>query len=71
MIEKICLLFANNDVNPLLKFYHSVDEIDVIEDINNGKYENFFDYITQKRYKHFYHEDCCKKWKFVAFVKFF
>ena len=63
MIEKICLLCANNDVNPLSKYYHSVDKIDVFEDINNGKYENLFDYITQKSFKHFYHENCSKKKK--------
>ena len=44
------------------KYYYS-DKIDVIEDINNGTFENFYDYIFPKKCNHSFHDDCCKKQK--------
>ena len=64
-INKICVLCCDLDniiQNYDSKYYYS-DKIDVIEDINNGTFENFYDYIFPKKCNHSFHDDCCKKQK--------
>lgn len=43
--------------------------IDVIDDINKGKYKSFIDYISPKRCEHFYHDSCRNKFR-QAYEKF-
>lgn len=64
-INKICVLCCDLDnviQNNDSRYYNS-DKIDVIDDINNGNFENFYDYIFPKKCNHSFHDDCCKKQK--------
>ena len=61
LINKVCLFCRKNDVLYLEDNYYNNKENEFIDDINNGTFENLFDYITPKKCSHLYHEDCCKK----------
>ena len=64
LIEKVCLVCAqtdindNNDNNNFDNNYNNENEI--INDINNGNYFNLYDYITPKKCSHFFHDKCKK-----------
>ena len=53
------------------EFENSIDNYDqninrsinIIDDINKGKYKSFMDYISPKRCKHFYHKSCIDEFK--------
>ena len=48
-INKVCILC--NDLDNTIQsnsYYYSHEQIDIIEDINNGTFENLYDYINPK-----------------------
>ena len=83
LIEKVCLLCAENDKSPLFNvnedYYENTNinndnnknnlEIDFIDDINNGNFTSFMKYITPKICNHFYHDNCCEKYKEDNYIK--
>ena len=52
---------------------NEIDKTELIDDINNNKYNSFIEYITPTKCKHFYHKSCVDKEKFFNcyFCKFF
>ena len=57
LINKVCLICSNIDKSIIID--DDVNEIDVVEDINNGRFDNLHDYITPKSCCHLYHDKCC------------
>lgn len=53
LINKVCLICSNIDKSIIID--DDVNEIDVVEDINNGRFDNLHDYITPKSCCHLYH----------------
>ena len=47
-----------------------IDKMELIEDINNNKYNSFIEYITPTKCKHFYHKSCVDKYEFKYGVYF-
>ena len=64
-INKICVLCNDlDDTVPIDyedSYYYDHKEINIINDINNGEFENFYDYVTPKKCYHSFHDGCCKK----------
>ena len=57
LINKVSSICNNIDKSIIID--DDVNEIDVVEDVNNGQFDNLHDYITPKSCCHLYHDKCC------------
>ena len=64
-INKVCVLSNNSDntipIDYEDSYNYDYNKIDIIDDLNNGKFENFYDYVIPKKCNHSFHDECFKK----------
>ena len=80
-INKICLLCLNKDSilnlenidsdNDNILDYNKKSTNNIINDINNGIFKNFMNYITPKKCSHLYHKSCGPKPKNCLFCEMY